>query len=72
MGRPQFSLKTLLWLMICFACFGAGVVWQRRQYEIQVRDWIYLVNGQETNHVRLIDENKRLHRQVRDLQQEAP
>ena len=26
MPRPQFTLKTLLWLMACAACFSAGVV----------------------------------------------
>ena len=25
MRRPQFSLKTFLWLMVCVACFFAGM-----------------------------------------------
>jgi len=29
MTRPQFTLKTLLWLMACVACFCAGFVFQR-------------------------------------------
>jgi hypothetical protein len=32
MPRPQFSLKTLLWLMVCVGCFFAGKEWQR-QYD---------------------------------------
>ena len=28
--RPQFSLKTLLWLMAVVAAFFAGAAWQRR------------------------------------------
>jgi hypothetical protein len=29
MRRPQFSLKTLLWLMAVVAAFVAGIAWQR-------------------------------------------
>ena len=28
MRRPQFSLKTLLWLMVCIACFFGGMATQ--------------------------------------------
>jgi hypothetical protein len=31
MRRPQFSLKTLLWLMAVVAAFCAGAVWQRER-----------------------------------------
>jgi hypothetical protein len=30
MRRPQFTLKTLLWLMVCSACFFAGTAWHRQ------------------------------------------
>lgn len=30
MPRPQFRLKTLLWLMLCVACFLGGMAFQRR------------------------------------------
>lgn len=29
MARPQFSLKTLHWLMVCVACFFGGIRFQR-------------------------------------------
>lgn len=29
MRRPQFSLKTMLWLMACAACFCAGIRFER-------------------------------------------
>lgn len=29
MTRPQFSLKTLLWLMVVVAAFLGGARWQR-------------------------------------------
>ncbi len=32
MSRPQFSLKTMLWLMVVAAAFCEGAVWQGRQY----------------------------------------
>jgi hypothetical protein len=31
--RPQFTLKTLLWLMAVVAAFFAGAAWQHRQLE---------------------------------------
>jgi hypothetical protein len=30
MRRPQFSLKTLLWLMAVVAAFSGGAAWQHR------------------------------------------
>ena len=29
MPRPQFSLKTLLWLMACIICFFFGIEFER-------------------------------------------
>lgn len=31
MSRPQFSLKTLLWLMLCAACFFGGVHFEQER-----------------------------------------
>lgn len=31
MRRPQFSLKTMLWLMAVLAAFLAGIRWERAQ-----------------------------------------
>jgi hypothetical protein len=33
MRRPQFSLKTMLWLMVVAGAFCAGVAWERRSEE---------------------------------------
>jgi hypothetical protein len=30
MPRPQFTLKTMLWVMVCAACFVAGMTLQKR------------------------------------------
>jgi hypothetical protein len=40
MRRPQFTLKTWLWLMVVVACFFAGAEWGRRQlaHELDVKD----------------------------------
>jgi hypothetical protein len=32
MRRPQFSLKTLLWLMVVVAAFFAGAAWSERRW----------------------------------------
>lgn len=32
MPRPQFTLKTLLWLMLCVGCFFAGARWNDHQW----------------------------------------
>jgi hypothetical protein len=32
MPRPQFSLKTLLWLMAVVAAFLAGAAWSERRW----------------------------------------
>lgn len=32
MPRPQFSLKTLLWMIVCVACFFAGARWNDRRW----------------------------------------
>jgi hypothetical protein len=31
MRRPQFTLKTLLWLMLCVACFFGGIQFERER-----------------------------------------
>ena len=33
MRRPQFSLKTLLWLMAVVAAFFAGAAWNNRRWQ---------------------------------------
>jgi hypothetical protein len=39
MPRPQFTLKTLLWLMAVVAAFMGGAVWQRHQHASEKRQW---------------------------------
>jgi hypothetical protein len=39
MRRPQFSIKTLLWLMAVVAAFVGGAGWQRRQYQADREHW---------------------------------
>lgn len=36
MRRPQFRLKTLLWLMVCVACFFAGSQWMKRRLDVEM------------------------------------
>jgi hypothetical protein len=36
MPRPQFSLKTLLWLMALVAAFFAGAEWRRQRMEADI------------------------------------
>lgn len=35
MHRPQFSIRTLLWLILCVACFPGGMAAQHRIAGIQ-------------------------------------
>ena len=36
MPRPQFSLKSLLWLMACVGCFFGGSAWQRHKRDLEM------------------------------------
>jgi hypothetical protein len=36
MYRPQFSLKTLLWLMVVVAALGSGAAWQRNKRDLEM------------------------------------
>ena len=37
MRRPQFSLKTLLWLMLVVAAFFGGSAWQQQKLQDKLR-----------------------------------
>lgn len=49
MSRPQFSLKTLLWLMVVVAAFLGGAAWQKRRMTGEVKSigWQH-TEGEET------------------------
>lgn len=62
MTRPQFSMKTMLWLIVVVAEFFASRAWLERRFTMQRRDWADLINGQEKKHEWLLSEYKRLRR----------
>ena len=66
MSRPQFSLKTLLWLMIVAAAFLGGIHVEHRRHDTERRDWINTTMGQHELNMRLGKENLSLHRQLRE------
>lgn len=37
MRRPQFSLKSLLWLMACVACIFAGIGIEKKRAEVSLK-----------------------------------
>lgn len=39
MPRPQFRLKTLLWLMVVVGAFFAGGRWEQYRYERELKSW---------------------------------
>ena len=47
MPRAQFSLKTLLWLMVCAACFFVGRESQRRTIQ-RLQKHVGIVEKRET------------------------
>jgi hypothetical protein len=65
-SRPQFTLRTLLWLMALAAAFFAGATWNERKFKQQRSDWIYLVNGQEEKFEWFFADHRRLRREHRD------
>ena len=66
MPRPQFSLKTSLWLMALVATFIGGAAWNDRQYKTQRSDYIWLINGQEKKFEQFILERRKLRRELRE------
>ena len=36
MRRPQFTLRTLLWLMAVVAAFCGGAAWQKRRMDLDI------------------------------------
>jgi hypothetical protein len=36
MPRPQFTLKTWLWLTAVVAAFGSGAAWQRNKRDLEM------------------------------------
>lgn len=76
MPRPQFTLKTLLWLMVVVASFCGGAAWQRRRYMaerslwfIQRRDLLSVLRGAVDNQQWLSDERQRLRHELYELKQ---
>jgi hypothetical protein len=57
MPRPQFSLKSLLWLMVVVAAFFAGIQFERdrRRRELEKVSWPIL-SGLKTADGRAIEE----------------
>lgn len=71
MPRPQFTVKTLLWLTALVAAFFVGRAWKEREFTIERHDWVNLINGQEERHKWLISEYHRLQRLEFEARQQA-
>lgn len=66
MRRPQFTLKTLMWLMAVVAAFCAGVRVEHARQDIERQDWINTTMHQLELNTRLDKENRSLRRQLHD------
>jgi hypothetical protein len=62
--RPQFSLKTLLWLMVVVGAFYAGAMRERGQYRTNVGHWIQQPMALSDHNQKLQIENASLRRQI--------
>ncbi|HEX7447108.1 MAG TPA: hypothetical protein VF306_06160 [Pirellulales bacterium] len=49
MPHPQFSLKTMLWLMLVVAAFIAGAAWQKRRSDAEREQLARLLNEARLN-----------------------
>lgn len=66
MRCPQFSLKSLLWLMVCVACFfGGRVLGIKQEHQHYIDDIL-----EERNRLRKIRED-RLAQEVKRLQEQT-
>jgi hypothetical protein len=64
MPRPQFSLKSMLWVMVVVAAFIAGTTWQRTSDDRERELLKWRVQMLEENHELL---NKQLSTTMLDL-----
>ena len=63
-SRTQFSLKTLLWLMVVVGAFLGGAAWQRAQYDLNVKLWQILLDQECAKQEELEEEVFRLRGQI--------
>ncbi|HVX13510.1 MAG TPA: hypothetical protein VHC22_20160 [Pirellulales bacterium] len=62
----QFSLKTLLWLMVVVGAFFAGIRVEHERHDMERQGWVDSTMAQHELNLRLAKENRTLHRQLRD------
>jgi hypothetical protein len=65
MRRPQFTLKTLLWLPICVACFFGGAKWadlrwvrERTRLKEEIEEWTVRARSADYYNQRLIQQQR--------------
>jgi hypothetical protein len=63
MRRPQFNLKTMLWVMACAACFFAGARWndhqwgrERTRHKEEIEEWAVRARRAEYYHAQAMRE----------------